>query len=375
MLDPITKYKKSDIFYQQCHSTFEIYTLYIKMGHQLRALNARLTGRSYLGRSTTSYDPTYMVRRAPPPATTFPRPQLGWRDIMAESTETCSSLSDEEAGRERSEEYRIPGLTWFTPRYQNSCNLDSFLSAFVRRVRQTHGKFLTKIVMVDRAGEALLQIGNHALNAKDELDSDRIKLIWLAAILRNSGELMELCNPPVNCAGNNTFSVFQHLFQHSGFEIVSKCQCGTFFHQDFVLEVPNVEQMILLGTPLLINGAQMPKCLTCNQFRILMELNPLENNWLLVFNYNGTPDKNNESPDFLEIPYVLTIGTLVFKIEYLCYSQEANHPTLRHEVSIQLIRRYWYLYDGGESPKFRKWYGQNYKARKALLRTVVYFRI
>jgi hypothetical protein len=346
------------------------------MSQQLRALNARLTGRSYLGRATTAYDPTYTVRRTPPPVTTYPRPQLGFqRDFESESTETCSSLSDEEAGRERSEEYRIPGLTWFTPRYQNSCNLDSFLSAWVRRVRQTHGKFLDKIVIVDRAGEALLQIGNHALTAKDNIDSSRIKLIWLAAILRNSGELMELCNPPVNCAGNNTFSVFQHLFQHSGFEIVSQCPCGTFYHQDFILEIPTLDQLTILGSPHLLNSAQMPKCLTCNQFRVLMELNPLENNWLLVFNYNGTPAANNESPDFIDIPTIVTIGTLTFKIEYLCYSQESSHPTLRHEVSIQLIRRYWYLYDGSLNPKFVKWYEPNYKVRNAQLRTIVYFRV
>jgi hypothetical protein len=345
------------------------------MSRRLRACNVRLSGRSYIGRSTTAYDPTYTVRRPPPPVITYPRPQIRTLFETANTTETCSSLSDEEASRERSEEYRIPGLTWFTPRYQNSCNLDSFLSAWVRRVRQTHGKFLEKIVIVDRAGEALLQIGNHALTAKDDLDSDRVKLIWLAAILRTSGEIMELANPPLDCAGNNTFSVFQHLFQHSGIEIVSHCLCGTFYNQDFIIEIPDLDQLKILGNPELINSAQMPTCLTCGQSRVLTALNPLENNWLLVFNYNGTFAKNNESPDLFEIPPIVQIGTLMFRIEYLSYSQESSHPTLRHEVSIQLIRRYWYLYDGAETPKFRKWYGQNYKCNRAQLRTIVYFRI
>lgn len=346
------------------------------MSQQLRALTERLSGRSYIGRTTTFCDPTATVRQSPPPVTTYPRPQPGYhRDFDNESTETCSSVSDEEAGRERPVEYRIPGLTWFTPRYVNSCNLDSFLSAWVRRVRQTHGNFLQKIVIVDRVGEALLQIGNHALLEKDNIDSARIKLIWLAAILRSSGEIMELCNPPVECSGNNKYSVFQHLFQHSGFEIVSQCPCGTFYHQDFSLEVPDLNQLNILGTPHLINSAKMPKCLTCNQFRVLMELNPMDNNWLLVFHYNGTFAANNESPDLIDIPTIVSIGTLSFKLEYLAYAQDAGCSQLKHEVSLHLIRRYWYLYDGAQTPKFQKWYGQNYKLRRAQLRTIVYFRI
>jgi hypothetical protein len=224
-------------------------------------------------------------------------------------------------------------------------------------------------------GEALLQIGNHALLEKENMDSARIKLNWLAAILRNSGEIMELCNPPVDCSGNNTYSVFQHLFQHSGFEIISHCFCGIFYHQDYIIEVPDLDQLIILGTPQRINSAAMPKCLTCNNVRVLMDLNPLENNWLLVFNYNGTFARGNQSPNLIDIPTVVTIGTLTFKLEYLCYAQNTSVPNIGHEVSLHLIRRSWYLYDDAASPKLCKWYAPYYKLYKAQLRTIVYFRI
>jgi hypothetical protein len=342
----------------------------------LRALNERLSGEYYIGTSTTTYDLYHSVRQGPPPATTFPRPPLRYqRNPDNDSTETASTISNEEVRNGRPVEYRIPGLDWFTPDYVNTCTIDSFLSAWVRRVRQTHGNFLQKVVIIDRVGEALIQIGNHALTAKENLDSGRIKLIWLQAVLRATGELMELRNPPVDCTGTNTYSVFQHLFQHSGFEIVSQCACGPSYHQDFALEVPDIEQLQILGTPQVINAAQMPKCMSCGEHRVLMELNPLENNWLLVFNYNGSTAKNNQSPDLDDIPLIVEIGTLRFKLEYICYVQETQEANVLHEVSLHQIRREWYFYDGTRTPQFRRWYGRNYTMYNAHLRTIVYFRI
>jgi hypothetical protein len=342
----------------------------------LRALNERLSGDYYIGRATTTYDPNHSIRQGPPTVATFPRPQVRFqRNPEIDTIETASTISDDEVRVQRPLQYRIPGLEWFTDEYTNTCTIDSFLSAWVRRVRQTHGNFLKKVVFIDRVGEALIEIGNHALTAKENLDSARVKLIWLQAVLRSSGELMKLQNRPIDCTGHNTYSVFQHLFHHSGFEIVSQCPCGTSFHQDFVLEVPNLEQLQILGTPQVINAAQMPKCLSCGQFRVLMELNPLEDNWLLVFNYNGSIGQDNQSPDLDEIPPIMYIGSIRFKLEYVSYIQESNIPDSLHEVSLHIIRNEWYFYDGTRSPKFQKWYGKSYNMYNAHLRTIVYFKI
>jgi hypothetical protein len=342
----------------------------------LRALNERLSGEYYIGRATTTYDPYHSVQQGPPPATTFPRPQVRYEpnpDI--DTPETASTINDDTVRHQGPVEYRIPGLDWYTEEYENTCTMDSFLTAFIRRVRQTHGHFLNKVVFIDRVGEALIQIGNHALTAKDNIDSARIKLLWLQAVLRSSGELMNLCNPPVDCTGINTYSIFQHLFHHGGFEIISQCPCGMSYHQDFVLEVPNLHQLQILGTPQILNAAQMPKCLTCGHVRVLMELNPLDDNWLLVFNYNGSIGKNNQSPNLDNIPPIVAMGTLRFKLEYLCYKHETIEADVLHEISLHKIRNEWYFYDDCRSQNPKRWYGKNYNMYNAHLCTIVYFRI
>lgn len=345
--------------------------------HLLRALNERLSGDYYIGRATTTYDPHHSVRQGPPAVATLPRPQVRYqRDLEIDTAETASTISDDDEVRhQRTLQYRIRGLDWFTDDYTNTCTMDSFLSAWVRRVRQTHGNFLNKVVFIDRVGEALIQIGNHVLTEKENIDSARIKLLWLQAILRSSGELMRLCNRPVDCTGTNTYTIFQHLFHHSGLEIVSQCPCGTSYHQDYVLEVPNLQQLQILGTPQVINAAQMPKCLSCGHKRVLIELNPLEDNWLLVFNYNGTTGRINQSPDLDEIPPIVYIGNIRCKLEYISYIQESNEPDVLHEVSLHLIRNEWYFYDDTRSPQFQKWFGKSYNMYNAHLRTIVYFKI
>jgi len=52
------------------------------------------------------------------------------------------------------------GIDWRTPRFPNSCSIDCFLSAFVRKIRQTHGQFLKHIQLMDHmAGKKLFSFG------------------------------------------------------------------------------------------------------------------------------------------------------------------------------------------------------------------------
>lgn len=77
-----------------------------------------------------------------------------------------------------------------------------------------------------------------------------------------------------------------------------------------------------------------------------------------------------------DVPQIVQMGNLTFKLEYLAYCQDVpNHPNEHHEVSLQFIRQKWYLYDGARSPKFRRWGGKNYTNLNARLNTIVYFKI
>jgi len=301
------------------------------------------------------------------------------RDPDAETIETASVASENPNSKPMSLEYRITGITWHTPRFRNTCNMDNFLSAWVRKIRQTHGSYLKHLKTEDRAGCALYEIADHALCAKESIDAEFVKAIWLLAILPKSDELQALrtaARAPIDCTGHNTYSVFQHLEHHDSFEIVSKCSCGTFYHRDFVFEVPNVKEIEFLGDPKLLYYAQLPKCTRCNEPRILQEINPDPNNWLLNFNNNGTNATNSANPLLSEIPQIIQVGKFMYKLEYVAYCQNIpNYPGFYHEVSLQFIRQKWYLYDGCASPKFRYWGGLKYALHRAKLTTFVYFKI
>jgi hypothetical protein len=295
-------------------------------------------------------------------------------DSDVESFETPSNAGDDD--RCNSLEYRITGLTWHTPRYANTCNINSFLSAWVRKMRQSHGKYLKHVVNMDRSAQNLYRIADHALRVKNQINSEYVKSLWLDAALYNSGESSALRQPTLNCKGNNAYSIFQHLEHHSTFEIVSKCSCGTFYHRDYMLEVPDLKQIEILGDPTQLNKAEMPKCQQCNEFRILTELNPAKHNWLINFSYNGSTRRNNLCPLLSDIPQIVKMGEIVFKLEYITYVQDVpSLPNECHEVSLQFIRHNWYLYDDGRQPAFRRWGGKKYDQLNSRLQNVCYFKI
>lgn len=347
---------------------------------RLRACTQRLSGTYYIGSPFVYCDPSKL--RHPGVGFTFlegPRPVLNYvSDPDTESIETLSvhSFEGQEDKQPRPIEYRIPGITWFTSNFINTCNIDSFLSAWVRKARQTHGKYLKHIQLYDKVGTALFMIADHALCAKEMIDSDYIKGLWLDAILENSNEWHLLNNLPLDCAGLNTFSVFQHLEHHSSFLIVSRCQCGTFYHTDYCFEVFDLNEVSVLGTPRNLRSAKMPLCLTCNQKRVLRELVPYPTNWLITFNYNSNnAPRDVQCPFLSDIPPIIQLKDILFKLEFITYAQESDIPTLGHEVSLHLIRHKWYAYDGGITPNFRRWDGLKYDYRKSKLQTLVYFRV
>jgi hypothetical protein len=349
---------------------------------RLRALTERLSGMYYIGAPTVYNQPEFQVRPDSKTMLTYPKPVMTYvHNPETESIESMSVRSDERNDdmnnddRPRPLEYRITGITWYTPNFVNTCNLDSFLSAWVRKMRQTHGKYLKFVKIYDRVAYALFRIADHALCAKERVDAEFVKGMWLTAILKSTNESHHINRLPIDCSGNNTYSVFQHLENHSYFIIVSFCLCGTFYHPDYCLEVFNLKEIDILGDPKRYNEARLPHCLTCNQPRILLDINPLATNWLLTFNYNGHSSRNLASPPLSEIPQIVQMRDQLFKLEYITYAQESDHPDLGHEVSLQFIRHKWYLYDGGRTPKFRKWGGSKYDQHNCKLETLVYFRI
>jgi hypothetical protein len=234
------------------------------------------------------------------------------------------------------------------------------------------GKFLKHVTFIDRPGYMLHKIADHALWAKDRVDSEKVKGMWCEGALASTNELHILRNSsysqPIDMRGFADYSIFQHLEYHSSLEVVSNCLCGTFYHKDYYFIIRQLEQIELLGNPQRLNEAKMPYCLKCNRLRTLLELNPMHN-WLVVFRCFLNP----KSPKLQDIPKILTFGSDLFKLEYLAYTQESS-PTMKHEISLQFIRHTWYVFDSGKSPKFFRWHLDSYNYRNAFLTHIVYFK-
>jgi len=224
------------------------------------------------------------------------------------------------------------------------------------------------VTFIDGVAYMLHKIADHALLARDCVDSEKVKGMWLEAALETSNEKDRLYNDPsLNLIGNSDYSIFQHLENQSSVEIVDKCLCGIFYHRDYVLPVKSLEQIEILGTPQRLNEAKMPFCLKCNRLRVLVDLLPIRN-WLLVFKCEFNPP----SPNLSDIPQILTIGSDLFKLEYITYTQDA--PPKKHQVSLQFIRYNWYVFDSDRSPKFYRWFSNSYTYRNAELSHIVYFK-
>ena len=109
-------------------------------------------------------------------------------------------------------------------------------------------------------------------------------------------------------------------------------------------------------------------------YRLVHKIRLDPNNWLLPVAYYGSAQKKNESPPFSRIPKHLCVGGIDFKLAFLTYSQDVpGHQFLKHEVSMQLIRGQWYLYDGF-NPLFTKWTAPTYELSKARLSMIIYMK-
>lgn len=351
----------------------------------LAALNRFLGGEetTYLNKRTDDFDiaTTQRWRMDRPPVLVYPRVETFYvPDSSVETVETQSINESDlsEDGLDLSEEYRITGLIWFTPGLTNTCNVDNFLSFWVRTALQTHGRASNHIVTTDLVGNALIKIADEALLARGRLDAKAIKLIWYKAILQVSGEAHVLDNEVrdrvLDCMGVNTCSVFQHLKNHSSYATETSCPCGHVYHRDFFLEIPTMTQLECLTTPARYPEARTPKCLRCKEKRKLLAIVSDPNNWILPIAWTGTGAHRN--PSLRTIPKIINFGGIEYKIGYVSYSQTVpNMLRMTHEVSIQNIRGKWYLYDGIRDEKFRRFKEDIYSTNNARMSSLVYIKL
>lgn len=343
----------------------------------LQALSQRLpcVGDKYIGSYSVLFNPLFLRRRPPPVVRLYPRPVFQYvPNLDIDSVESGSTDSDGTNTPAILLEYRIIGITWYTPRFINSCNLDSFLGAWVRKVRQRHGKFLDFMSSnVDLVGVALLRIADHALCAKEYVNSEYVKELWISTILQYTGETGQLRKSQLDCTGNNMCSVFQHLYQHIAFEIQSSCSCGRFYNQDYIFMISELQEIRCLADRNALQSVNMPYCVQCSEKRVLLAITPVRDSLMVVFQYEGS--KTTVSPLLDDIPKLIQLADYVYRLEYITYCCDTTSPGMYHEISLQYIHQQWYKYDSAESQKFEWFGGNNYTSNNARLMAIVYFRL
>ena len=354
--------------------TDEYYDPAVRRQSRLRALCQRLDGgSSYIGTYITTFRAEDTVKKVPV-VVTFDKPYM--RFVPEPEYDTAETASDEEATSPEEPnpkplEYRIAGLTWLTKDYVGTCNMDGFLSAWVLKARQTHGRILEKVTCMDAAGVTLYKMADHALTKKSRMRSSHIKSLWLEMALKASGETQRLNKKPIWCSGISAYSVYQHLSNHCSYDITSECPCGTVYHRDYMFRVKDLNEVRHLSKPEDIGRIMLPMCNTCKKVRQMKNIELSEHVWMLVFSYEGFGV--TKSPYLKDIPRIIEMDGKRFKLEYLAYHQ--SHEDGNHGMTIHLIRGHWYKYGEDYSPSFIRIKKKRYTTDNAMLTKIVYFRI
>lgn len=311
-----------------------------------------------------AYVPAFGTPSLPTPSVTYAVPPLDLLQISRDSdTETVETISP---AVNVNFEYRIVGLTWLTAPISNSCHMDSFLSAFVRQVRQTHGKFLNKISYPDAVGDALIKIGEHALKCKNSIDSTYIRMLWIEAVTQRHDPL------PIMSGGREEFSVFQHLDSHSGFVLEQKCACGTQYMFEATIRSASLDDIKGMLTGTITTNTSLLVCADCRNRRDFVKITPIATNWLITVFYSG-----RTNPEFKDIEQVITLNNHMYKLGYLGYCEPPSNPNdFGHFISLQRIRGHWYKYRSSQNPYYALYPNDiKYVHKTAFLETLVYFRV
>lgn len=339
----------------------------LKMTTFLDDFNFEKQPRTYVKMDTPyriAYVPAFSKPMNYTPSLTYALPPLEMLHLSQDSdTETVETVSP---ANNLCFEYRIVGLTWLTAPITNSCHMDSFLSAFVRQVRQTHGKFLNKITYADDVGTALIRIGEHSLKSKNNIDSTYIRMLWIEAVTKSHPQL------PISSGGLEQFSVFQHLDHHSGFVLEQKCHCGTQYMFESTVRSACLHDIRGILTNSITGNSSLLICADCKMRREFVKLTPTPSNWLITVLYSG-----RTNPDFDEIEQVLTLNNNIYKLGYLGFTLPAFAGQYGHFLSLQRIRGHWYKYGETDKPHFSLYPNDIRFVQKdpCYLETLVYFRV
>ena len=294
------------------------------------------------------------------------RPFLETLDLSKCQLDTPTPQTVSPAGSEpTSPEHRIDGLTWHTPGIINSCHMDSFLSALVLNIRQTHGNFLNKIQHRDLAADAIGQIAELVLTDKNNVDSEMVKELWLRHVFDKP------LSKPLDISGYEKYSIFQHLTSHSTTILELKCLCGVQYNCLPMIQAWSVNDL----NKILLNDTtshltSLPTCADCGNTRQLVNFKPSRTNWMLTISF-----PNPLIANFNDFMPVIEVNNVMYKISYLSYCLIYPNSFLAHHFSYHYIRGFWYHYDDS----FKKFKLSDSQIRcdipNSYLEGVVYFRI
>ena len=241
--------------------------------------------------------------------------------------------------------HRFCGVAWYCLEYVNSCSSNGFLSAFLLAVRLTRGRILGEIRIHDGAMDRLRRIATHVLEKGNTVDDNLVKEYWFGPLLAAD---ISLLPRPIDVRGHEISTIFQHLLNHGGFNIQTRCVCGIQVFRTPHLEAENFGEFLNIQN--VLNGLpdsypSLASCLTCGERRQFVDITPIGHPWLIHVSCSNMKPK-----ELAMFKPPLWFQDSEFELAYLSLVEDNPRTRVSHQTTLHFLEGRWYYYDSQLSP-------------------------
>ena len=240
----------------------------------------------------------------------------------------------------------ISGLKWHNDDFDDSCNIDSFLS-FIKIISLKHPTFLlANLKLKHDKSEKVIQdiILSYQSSKQDamllELQDNLARISWATTVLLKP----MVPGEKVNLRGSEEEHVFNYLNASSLIHWEYSCTCGPQYLTVNSLEVNTGTQLVEFhrtNDPT-CGPYHHKRCMRCHQHFVFKKVTMPEATWLIrvVFDkVKGTGAHPEKLPKFL------SFDNFVFKLGYISY-YNVEGKSMLHQTSCHLVQDQWFHYDG-----------------------------
>ena len=248
--------------------------------------------------------------------------------------------------------YIVLGLMWHNAHFNNSCNLDSFLT-FLKIMSLKHPNMffacfrlyddvvhntIREIIMAYQSAKHDPQL----LNAQDDL----ARIVWCQNVLG----INTIPGRKVDLIGDEERNVFHHMKKSMMFQWVYRCCCikpQFLTRHTFSVEEGGQTKDLAGSLNPCLGPLFMKKCNRCHQAFVFETVIVPETTWLLRVMIQTFPSNRHNFQNAMHLLPFLSFGKSLFKLGYISFHNKVSpNSNLLHQTSCHLIQDQWFHYDG-----------------------------